>query len=219
MHPRAICKQSDPMWLPSRRGCISASRHAHVDNYRKDGKPGADYFKYRAEVVAEWLTDWAADHPTTTWMQRGIEEEPNAIAAFEARYGVMLSPAMLIEHESIERWVATPDGLISRRQSIEVKVPATHNYIDWVHAGVIPDQHIPQMVAQQVVADLDMTVFIAYCPDFPPAQQLFIREFRATEEQRDIATTRAEMFLAEAQEMVERMMAARYDEPLTLEGI
>lgn len=218
MHPRIVCQQSDPMWLPSRRGCISASRHSDVDNYRKDGQPGADYFKYRSEVVAEWLTDWAADHPTTYWMKRGQEEEPNAIAVFEARYGVFLTPPVLIEHESIERWLATPDGLISRRESIEVKVPAPHNYINWVDAGVIPVQHIPQMVAQQVVADLEMTVFIAYCPDFPPAQQLFIREFRASEEQRDIATTRAEHFLKEAAEIVERMMAAKYDEPLTFEG-
>jgi hypothetical protein len=150
---------------------------------RKDGKPGAGRKRYMAELVAERLTGKVCDHPVTPPMLRGRDQQPNACAAYEAQTGNIVGPELYFEHPSIQFAGATPDGTIDDDGLVEFKVPLTHNFVDWVLDGGIPEQHIAQLTWQCACTGRTWVDFCAYCPEIAGAGGLHIVRYQPTSDQ------------------------------------
>ncbi len=181
--------QSDPSWLPARRGCLTGSRMADALAYLKNGKEAEARRKYRIELVAERVSDYAVSRFVTVPMQRGLDLEPDAKDAYEVETGVLLGPAAWFEHPRIEFFGATTDGSIDADGLAEFKVPLVHNYIEWRLAGEIPADYMPQLLAQLAVTRRRYVDFVAFCPEAPFSKRLFIRRLEPTAE--DIANLEA----------------------------
>jgi hypothetical protein len=135
-------------------------------------------------------------------MQWGIDQEPYARAAFEAATGLLVTDIGFVSHPSIEFCGASPDGLVSDGCLIEIKCPQTSTHLEYVIAGKIPDDYIPQMTLQSACTGKAVW-FVSYDPRLPEKQSLFIRKFEPTPEQVAEVEEGARVFLAEVEQMFE----------------
>ena len=193
-------------WLSARAGKLTASRMRDAMEFRKDGKPGAARVKLMHEILAERMTGDSVRHFVTDAMQWGMEREAEARAAYEAHAGDLVADAGFYDHPRIDLFGATPDGLLGRDGLIEIKCPQTATFVAWRMAGVIPEEHKPQMLAQLACTGRRWCEFVAFDPRVKnPAHRLFIRRLTPAVEEIAAIETAAEGFLAEVEALWEAL--------------
>jgi len=191
-------------FLRNRAGKLTASRMKDAIAFNKKGEPLEARSKLMRELLAERLTGDSVRHYVTDAMRFGIEQEDEAKLAFEAHTGEFVAPSVTYDHPRIEWFAGSPDGELPRGRLLEVKVPTSATYIGWRLAGVVPEEHKPQMIAQCAVTGRRRVVFCAFDPrQKNPAHQLFVRDFIPTDEEIAAIETAAETFLAELDAMFE----------------
>src|SRR5712671_464013 len=89
-------------WYAARRGMLTASRMHDACNFNKNGQPSAKRTNYMKDVVAERMTGIATNHYVTADMRWGIEHEREAISALERATGLLVWPAGLVLHPTID---------------------------------------------------------------------------------------------------------------------
>jgi hypothetical protein len=171
-------------------------------SYLKSGKESSERRKLKIEILAERLTGDIVPKYVNDAMRQGIEQEPFARAAFEAATGLLVADIGFVPHPSIEFCGASPDGLVSDGSLIEIKCPQTWNQLEYVIAGKIPDNYIPQIILQSACTGKPVW-FVSYNAQLPEKQSLFIRKFEPTQEQIEEVEDAARKFLAEVDEMFE----------------
>lgn len=196
--------QSDPSWLPSRRGKLTASRMRDAMAKLKKGGESAERRRLKIELLAERVSDYAVQHYVTPPMQRGLDWEAPARDTWEERTGQLAMPAALVDHPTIEHFAATPDGFIGSSGLLEIKVPTMPTFLEWRMAGVVPPEHVPQLCAQLACTRRQWTEFVAYCPELPEPHDLFVRRFEPTAEQIAEVEAAAVEFLGELEAMFEK---------------
>lgn len=200
-----MSKQGTAQWFADRTGALTASRMGAAMKRLKNGSDSAERAALKIEVLAERLTGDVVPHFVTSAMQHGIDTEPAAKATYAAREGVLLEECGFYRHPSIEYFGASPDGRIGERLGLEVKCPTTAKFLTWRLAGVVPDEHKPQMIAQCVCAGFDAVEFVAFDPRVPKHLQLFVVRFTPTQEERDAVEQAAREFLAEVDAMFDQL--------------
>lgn len=198
-------KQGTAAWFAERTGCLTASRMAAAMSRLKSGADSAERRALKTEILAERLTGDIAGHYVTPAMQHGIDTEPAAKAAYAAKTGSLIEDCPFIPHPTIEFFGASPDGRIAPDIGVEVKCPTTATFLTWKLAGVVPDQHKPQMVAQCVCAGFEAVDFVAFDPRLPKHLQLFVVRYTPTQEEREAVESAAREFLAEINAMFEQL--------------
>lgn len=200
-------------FLSARCGKLTASRMADAMARLKNGGEAEDRKKLKIELVAERMTGDSVPHYVNDAMRWGLATEDEAKAAFEAETGLLLTPCGTIDHPEIEWFAATPDALIGRDAVAEFKCPATTTHVGWVLAGVVPEQHKPQILAQLACTGRTRAIFCSYDPRVKRGPQLFIREW--TPDQAEIAAIEAAAreFLAEVDAMFDLATAQPALEP------
>lgn len=144
----------------------------------------------------------------TDAMAWGLEREAEAKAAYEAETGVIVGEAGFYDHPRIDNLGATPDGLVPSGL-IETKCPTTPTFVEWRMAGVVPEEHKPQMIVQLACTGRAWCDFVAFDPRIKnPAHRLFIRRFEPTAEDIAKVEAAAEQFLSELDAMFEAFTQA-----------
>jgi hypothetical protein len=196
-------------WLAARAGKLTGSRMADALDFRKDGKPGAKRLQLMRDLLAERVTGLSVRHYVTPAMMWGTETEPECKAAYEAETGLLIADAGFYDHPRIDLFGATPDGLLDGGGVIECKCPTTPVFMEWYMAGVVPEEHKPQMIAEIVCTGRKWCEFVAFDPRIKnPKRRLFIRRFEPTTEEIVAIETAAEQFLAELDGMFEAFTEA-----------
>lgn len=172
------CEHGSAEWLRVRCGIVTASRLYDVVKTIGKGKAySAARANYRADLVAEILTGRATQHYVTPEMKWGIEQEQYARAAYEVAQDVMVETCGFVLHPSIDRFGASPDGLIGADGLVQIKCPNTTNHLEWLREGVVPLEHAPQMLAEMACTGRQWNDFVSFDPRLPPDLQLFICRF------------------------------------------
>lgn len=140
--------QGSVEWLKSRIGVLTASRMVDVLDVKKNGEESEKRRKYKIALLAERMTDLAEENYVNGAMQWGIDHEAEARELYEEITGEFVQQCGLAMHNTIEYFGASPDGLIGYEGLIEIKCPTSSTHMAWLMAGVVPDQHKPQMLAQ-----------------------------------------------------------------------
>lgn len=194
-------------WMNQRCGKLTASRMAAAMSFLKPKsdketpKESAARRDLKIEILAERMTGDMVPKYVSRDMQWGIDQEPYAKAAFEAKTGLVITDCGFIDHPRIDLFGASPDGFVSDGCLIEIKCPSTTTMLGYTLAGVVPEEYIPQMTVQASVTGKDVW-FCAYDPRIKhEAKQLFIRKFSPTPEQIQKVEEAAIKFLAEVDEM------------------
>ena len=216
-------------WLNARAGKLTASRMADAMAFLKNGQPAGARIKLLHELLAERLTgesvrhvvtdamlwgmeheDEAVDyfvHVVTDAMLWGMEREDEAVDYFVARYSRTVRRSRFYEHPTIENFGATPDREIGHDGLIEVKCPTTTRYLEWVIAGVVPEEHKPQMCAQLLCTGKKWVGFMAYDPRIRDEnKRLFMRKYEPTQDELERVEIAAVKFLNDLDEMFDRFV-------------
>ena len=192
--------QGTGAWFNERTGKLTASRMAAAMSFLKTGKESSERRKLKIEILAERLTDNIVPKFTNDAMQWGIEKEPEAKSAFEAKTGLIVTDVGFVDHPTIEHCGASPDGLVSDGSLIEIKCPTTGRHLEYLLAGVVPEEYRPQMTLQSACMGKPVW-FVSYDPRLPEKQSLFIRKFEPTEKEIKEVEEAAVQFLSEVDEM------------------
>jgi putative phage-type endonuclease len=148
-------QQGSEEWKTLRLGKITASRVSQV--------MGKSRQNFLAIIAAERISKQAESF-TNAAMQWGIDTEPFAREAYEARNGVKVVQVGFCLHPTIKDAGASPDGLVGDDGLIEIKCPNTST-----HVGTLIDQkaltkYIPQIQFQMACTGRQWCDFVSFDP-------------------------------------------------------
>ena len=196
--------QGNGAWFNARTGKLTASRMRNAMKYLKGGADSADRKNLKVEILCERLTGDIVDKFVNQAMQWGIEKEPEAKEQYEQKTGRLIKDVGFVDHPKIEFCGASPDGLVDEGL-IEIKCPTTATHLNWILAGVVPDDHKPQMCLQALCTGRPWVDFVSYDPRMPETNRMFVRRYTPTAEELAEVEAEAVKFLGEVEEMFEQL--------------
>lgn len=170
-------EQGSDLWFQARLGRATASCFADI---LAQGQ-GIMRKKYLWRLAAERLTG----KPTPTYrnaeMDRGTEQEPDALRAYEARTGGFVERVGFMQHDTIEAG-ASPDGVTADR-GVECKSVIPTVQIETVLDGQMPRAHIAQVQGGMWISGLAQWDFVSFSPDFKDDHlRLFVQTIKRDDE-------------------------------------
>ncbi len=162
------------MWLKLRAGIPTASRNKDIIAVLKKGGEAADRRNYRLELMYERLTGQPYPRHVTPEMQLGLDHEDEAAAEYELATGELVDKCGFVLHPTIPMYGCSPDRLVGQDGLIEIKCPTPKTHLEWLSAGVIPVDHVPQMLGELACTGRQWVDFVSYYPQLP----LFIRRYQ-----------------------------------------
>lgn len=187
--------QGSEEWRLARCGVASASRFADVMATVKSGE-AADRRNYRADLVVERLTGKPLDYFTTAAMRQGVEREPFARMAYEARTGAIVQEVGFCLHDTLLAG-ASPDGLIGKDGGLEIKSPERPAHLRYLQQKAEPAEYTWQIQGGMWITRRLWWDFVSYNPDFPEHLQLIIRRIKRDEEKIATLAAAVEKFMEE----------------------
>lgn len=102
--------------------------------------------------------------PINSAMQRGMILEPKARNIFENKYGILMTPEVIIH--PIDDWMmASLDGMsLDGKSILEIKCTSRKNHY-LAQAGKIPEHYYPQVQHQIECAGVDFCYYCSYYVD------------------------------------------------------
>lgn len=163
--------QGSEEWFAQRLGKITASRVADVMAKTKSGY-GASRRNYMMQLLCERLTGEREEGFTSAAMQRGIDMEPIARAAYEVETGSVVDEAEFKVHPGYEDIGASPDGLVNNDGLIEIKCPNTAQHVDFLRTGKPDKKYWWQMQCQMACTGRDWCDYVSFDDRMPEALQM-----------------------------------------------
>jgi hypothetical protein len=201
-------EQGTAEWLALRVGKVTSSRICDVlATIQKKGEAAARK-NYRAEIVCEILTGVAVQEYVTREMQWGIDQEQFGRAAYELQQEVLVSPIGFAVHPFIERFGASPDGLVGDDGLVEIKCPSTATHLEYLLAGVVPAEYEPQMLTAMACSGRKWCDFVSFDPRLPLHLQLFVRRLQRDDTRIADIEGKALKFLGEVDDVLVQLGAA-----------
>ncbi|HEY4714709.1 MAG TPA: YqaJ viral recombinase family protein [Aquirhabdus sp.] len=169
-------------WHSDRVGKLTASRISGMNAKPVKGKA---LNATQLTVLTERITGVQDEFFTSKDMQWGIDNEPNAIAAYESKTDSFVVGTGLVDHPFIEMTGASPDGLVGNDGLIEVKCPKSETHINTLLTKTVPAEYLPQITWQIACTKRLWCDFVSFDPRLPEHLQIVV--IRVFEHELDIA--------------------------------
>lgn len=205
-------EQGSPEWLELRRGKVTGSRVADMMKRLKGGKTySANRKDYAFDLALERITGelQGPDLSNVKWVQDGKEREPEARELYSFMRGLEVQTIGFATHDTVELFGASPDSLVEDDGCLEIKCPKPKTHLEYLLAGVAPEEYMPQMDAEMACTGRKWCDFVSYHPAFPAQSQLFV--VRYSRDDKRIAELEREVvaFNAEVAEIVQKIQNAK----------
>jgi len=165
--------QRSPEWFAARCGRLTGSSAADMLATIKSGEAAARR-DLRLRLVCERLTGRSQDDGgyINAEMQRGIDCEPLAIAAYEMQTGNLVQRTGFIA----DAWAGCSlDGHVGDMEGIlEVKCPKSATHLRYLKAGTAPAEYVAQITHNLWVTGARWCDFVSWDDRFPERMQLFV---------------------------------------------
>ena len=201
-------EQRTDEWFAARLGKVTGSRVSDVMSKTKSGY-SATRANYMAQLICERLTGVKAESFTSAAMEWGVEQEPFAIAAYEALAGVFVEAVGFIEHPTIALAGASPDGFVEPEGLIEIKCPNSATHIDTLLNGDVDSKYIKQMQWQMACTNRQWCDFVSFDPRLPGNLQLFVKRIPRDEAAIKAMEMEVTKFLSELATKVQQLEKLR----------
>lgn len=201
-------EQRTDEWFAARLGKVTGSRVSDVMAKTKSGY-SATRANYMAQLICERLTGVKAESFTSAAMEWGVENEPLAVAAYEAKAGVFVEPVGFIEHPTIALAGASPDGFTAPDGLIEIKCPNSATHIDTLLNQDVDSKYIKQMQWQMACTGRQWCDFVSFDPRLPENLQLFVKRIPRDEAAIEAMEMEVTKFLAELATKVQQLEKLR----------
>lgn len=164
----AFGSQQSDAWLRNRVGRITGSRLADVCSYlvikSRAGESSAKRNNYRMQLIAERLTGRAADTYVSPQMEHATNTEDEAALYYEGVMRQMVEPVGFVLHPKYDFTGASPDRLVGSEGVLEIKCPATTTHLEYIDAGTIPAEYLPQVAWELACTGRKFVDFVSYDP-------------------------------------------------------
>jgi predicted phage-related endonuclease len=117
------------------------------------------------------------EHFVNAAMEWGIEQEPMAAAAYEARKGVMVEECGFFNHPTVLKSGATPDRLVGTDGVLEIKNPTTGTHIDTILGAEIDFDYLCQMAYEVDCTGRKWADFVSYDSRLPGNLVYFCKRY------------------------------------------
>jgi putative phage-type endonuclease len=169
------CAQRSPEWFAARAGRLTGSVAADIFATLKSGGEPACRRDLRTRLVVERLTGRPQeDDFQNADMRRGIELEPLARKAYEARTGNLVEQTGFLAHTdllmgcSLDGHVGDFDGIV------ELKCPRSARHFAYLKAKTVPTEHTYQIAHNLFVSGAAWCDFVSFDPTMPDKLQVFV---------------------------------------------
>ena len=199
----SMAEQRSDQWFQSRLGRLTGSRAADALATIKSGEAAARR-DYRMQLVCERLTNQLQeDGYVNAAMQRGIDLEPVAFAAYEAETGAVVRRSGFLSHNTHMAGCSLDGDVGEFAGILEVKCPKSATHLGYIRHGTVPSKYVPQITHNLWVSGAQWCDFVSFDDRFPEALQLF--RVRVERDAKAISEYEAKAlaFLAEVEREVE----------------
>lgn len=210
MRPFTIveAEQRTAEWFAARVGRLTGSRAGDMLATTGKGEAAARR-DLRAQLVVERLTSTPQeDGYVNAVMQRGIDKEPDAFAAYEAVTGHLVRRTGFLSHTSLMLGCSLDGDIEDFTGIVELKCPKSATHLEYLKSGgKIPTRHVPQITHNLFVSGAQWCDFASFDDRFPLELQLVVmRVMRddAVVKSYELALT---LFLSEVDKEVETVKA------------
>ncbi len=130
---------------------------------------GTNNLKLIDVLIAEKLTNEAKEVYVSEEMQRGIDEEPNAVKLYEQTTGEKTTIVWFCLSNEFDFLWCSPDRLIKKWKKyikgVEVKCPSSSKHLEYIRINRIPNEYKYQVINYFIVCeDLESLDFVSYDP-------------------------------------------------------
>lgn len=166
--------QRTPAWFAARLGKLTASRAGDMLAQIKTGEAAARR-DLRLQLVCERLTGVSSENGyVNAEMQRGIDKEPEARAAYEAVTGALVQPCGFLQHEQLATG-GSPDGAIDGYTGlVEIKCPKAATHLAYLRTRTVPKDYQAQITHLLWLTGAAWCDFVSWDDRFPAPLQLVI---------------------------------------------
>lgn len=167
-------EQRSPAWFTARLGRLTGSRAADMLATIKSGEAAARR-DLRTQLVCERLTKTLQEDAfINAAMQRGIDLEPAAFAAYESLTGQMAQRSGFLAHTTHQMGCSL-DGHVGAFEGIlEVKCPKSATHLRYLRGGSVPSDYLPQITHNLLVSGAGWCDFLSFDDRFPAHLQTFL---------------------------------------------
>lgn len=205
--PYINIEQGSDEWKVARLGHVTASNMADVMSKGKGNAEAIGRYKYKVRLVAERLTQTAAESFSNAAMEWGVEQEQFACIEYESRLETFVDKTGFWLHPDIKWLGVSPDRLVDSDGLIEVKCPNTTTHLNYWLENKIPTDYYKQIQCQLWVTGRQWCDFVSYDPRLPKRNQLLV--IRAERDESLIKEMEAETlkFLEEVESLIIKLGA------------
>jgi len=201
--------QRSPEWFTARLGRLTGSRAADMLAVIKTGEAAARR-DLRTQLVCERLTQTLQEDPfINAAMQRGIDCEPFAFAAYESLTGNLAVRTGFLSHNELMVGCSL-DGHIGHFDGIlELKCPKSATHLAYLRSGKVPSAYLPQITHNLWVSGAAWCDFLSFDDRFPPHLQTFLVRVERNEQEIAAYALAASLFLSEVEAEVDAVKGLR----------
>ena len=170
------CEQRSPEWFATRAGLLTATgAAAMLSKPKKNGDETAGRSELRLRLALETLRGAPLDDdPYVSYdMRRGRALEPEALGAYEAVTGEIVTTVGFLRHTELPIG-CSPDGIVGDFDGgLELKCPKFTTHDEYLKKGTVPSEYVAQVTHSLFVTGLPWWDFCSYCPYHIGAARLF----------------------------------------------
>ena len=165
--------QRSEEWFKARLGKVTASAVADVLAKTKTGV-SASRGNYLIKLAIQRVTGQIEESYTNDSMQWGIDNEDQARVAYEIASSKFVDQVGFVDHEIIDWFGCSPDGLVDDDGLVEIKCPNSATHWEYFKTKEVPKKYFIQMQAQMSCTGRKWCDFVSFDPRMPERSQLLI---------------------------------------------
>ena len=197
-------EQRSEAWFRARLGKVTASSVADVLAKTKTGV-SASRGNYLIKLAIQRVTGQIEESYTNDAMQWGIDNEDQARVAYEVASGNFVDQVGFVDHEIIDWFGCSPDGLVNNDGLVEIKCPNSATHWEYFKTKEVPKKYFIQMQAQMSCTGRKWCDFVSFDPRMPERSQLLIIRVPRDNTFIDLMETEVMEFLMEVFDEVQLM--------------
>lgn len=204
--------QGTDEWHDQRRGIVTASIVGRLITATRKVANNETSRATVATLVAERITGWTDPVYVSDDMLRGTEDEPRAIAEYEARAGVTVATTGFMVRDDWGFEIGySPDGLVGGEGLVEVKSRRAKKQLQTILEDDVPAENMAQLQCGLLVSGRAWIDYVSYCGGMP----LYVKRVEPSPEWFDAIVAAVTSFELAASLMTEQYEAATAGLPAT----
>jgi len=187
--------QGSQEWVDAHLGIPTSSQFARIIT-PATAKPSSQAEAFMHELIAERIMGAPVGDYMSSWMERGLELEDQAVAWYELQHDIDTDKVGFCLTDD-KRMGCSPDRLVGLEGGLEIKTPAAHTHIAWSLKP--PTKYRCQIQGNLMITGRQWWDFVSWNPELKPVVVRYERDDEFIEKLRSAVVKFCDMLEATAE--------------------